>query len=123
MKVFCFASLLAVATAFTSPNVFRKAISVNTADVSDSHRTRQATVVHDGKANGTCLHMVLLVLCVCNTRTHPIFFSRYHGEALEAERKSRRLTSIKLLKSLTDGRLTSHLFLLLMQPFVTELPV
>jgi F-type H+-transporting ATPase subunit gamma len=50
MKFLCFASLLAVASAFTTPGAFRKA-PVATPVAEESHRTRKATIVHDGKAN------------------------------------------------------------------------
>jgi len=61
MRLFCLASLVAVATAFTSqPNAFTVTTSVVGERASSSieqssssaHRTRRATIVMDGKANG-----------------------------------------------------------------------
>jgi len=56
MKFLSFATLLATASAFTtSPvafsNVGEKAL-LNTVAAPDTHRTRRATIVMDGKANG-----------------------------------------------------------------------
>jgi hypothetical protein len=56
MKLLCIASLLASAAAFTtspaSINTFGVDRALNNADV-ETHRTRRATIVMDGKANGT----------------------------------------------------------------------
>ncbi len=56
MKLLCVASLLASAAAFTtSPaafNTFSVERSLNTVE-ENAHRTRKATIVMDGKANGT----------------------------------------------------------------------
>jgi len=61
MRFFCLAALLASASAFTSgpaafttnsPVVGERAID-NVVAPSQSHRNRRATIVMDGKANGT----------------------------------------------------------------------
>ena len=56
MKLLCVASLLASAAAFTtSPaafNTFSVERSLNTVE-ENAHRNRRATIVMDGKANGT----------------------------------------------------------------------
>ena len=57
MKLLCVASLLATAGAFTtSPAAFTtQSYSVgvnNIAESGEAHRTRRATIVMDGKANG-----------------------------------------------------------------------
>ena len=56
MKLLCIASLLASAAAFTtSPaafNTFGVERAINTVE-GEAHRTRRATIVMDGKANGT----------------------------------------------------------------------
>lgn len=56
MKLLCFASLVASATAFTtspaSINTFGVERTLNSAE-GEAHRTRRATIVMDGKANGT----------------------------------------------------------------------
>ena len=59
MKLICFASLLASATAFTSTGAAFTTQSFNVGERSvnvaagPAHRTRKATIVMDGKANGT----------------------------------------------------------------------
>lgn len=60
MKLLLAVTLLAVASAFTSqPNVaFKSAAVVDTSvaePVAVAHRNRKATIVMDGKANGTLL--------------------------------------------------------------------
>mmetsp|Transcript_20082 Transcript_20082/g.25891 ORF Transcript_20082/g.25891 Transcript_20082/m.25891 type:complete len:360 (-) Transcript_20082:179-1258(-) len=49
MKVLCFASLLAVASAFTTSPVTKAPVAGQVAG--DAHHNRRSTVVHDGKAN------------------------------------------------------------------------
>jgi hypothetical protein len=64
MKLLCvFSSLLAVASAFSTqrPHAFVTKISTPVGDgqvAEQSHRTRRATIVMDGKANGTYVHFV-----------------------------------------------------------------
>ena len=58
MRFLCLASLLAVASAFTTqPNAFTSvnpSVAENVvAEQSNAHRSRKATIVMDGKANGT----------------------------------------------------------------------
>lgn len=60
MKLVCFASLIASAAAFTSSGAAFTTQSygvgersVNVASEGAAHRTRRATIVMDGKANGT----------------------------------------------------------------------
>lgn len=74
MKVFCFAALLASATAFTSqPAAFTTQshlIGERVNDVvasSGAHRTRRATIVMDGKANGE-FYMILVPATYMRTR-------------------------------------------------------
>ena len=61
MKLLCFASLLASAAAFTSTGAAftTQSHSVGERSVNvaagPAHRTRKATIVMDGKANGTSL--------------------------------------------------------------------
>ena len=77
MKFLCFASLLATAAAFTTaPSSFsaatvgERAIGNVFAD-SNTHRTRRATIVMDGKANGKIyVNSVLLVVRTSSERKH-----------------------------------------------------
>ena len=57
MKFLCYASLLASAVAFTGPAAFTTqshSVGERVQDVAapTAHRTRRATIVMDGKANG-----------------------------------------------------------------------
>ena len=56
MRFFCLAALLATAAAFTAgPSAFHNVGEKSLANVAQSgsaHRTRRATIVMDGKANG-----------------------------------------------------------------------
>jgi F-type H+-transporting ATPase subunit gamma len=59
MKFLCLAAVLATATAFTAgPSAFQsatvgeRAINNVFAESGSAHRTRRATIVMDGKANG-----------------------------------------------------------------------
>jgi hypothetical protein len=55
MKFLSFAALLATASAFTTSPMITQEKSLNnvfTAAPAESHRTRRATIVMDGKANG-----------------------------------------------------------------------
>lgn len=57
MKLLCFAALLATATAFTAGpsafhNVGEKSVKNVFEESGSAHRTRRATIVMDGKANG-----------------------------------------------------------------------
>jgi len=54
MRFLCCALLLAAASAFTPNVAFTKTATpqVSVADESAAHRTRKATIVMDGKANG-----------------------------------------------------------------------
>ena len=72
MKVLFCASLLAVASAFTSPSVFRKPTVVVQRGEEDpvSHRTRQATIVNDGKANGKYLPHTTVLTSYARTRDY-----------------------------------------------------
>ena len=71
MKLICFASLLASATAFTSTGAAFTTQSFNVGERSvnvaagPAHRTRKATIVMDGKANGT----YDIYVCVCATNS------------------------------------------------------
>jgi len=69
MKLLCLTGFLAAASAFTvTPTSFTTQTysvgekgAVNFGDNAVSHRTRRATVVMDGKANGTSYGEVLLI--------------------------------------------------------------
>ena len=53
MKFLAFASILATASAFTvTPNAFTVNTPLNVQEDVSAHRSRKATIVMDGKANG-----------------------------------------------------------------------
>ena len=52
MKFFCVATLLATASAFTTGPAFAPQTIGNNVLDGQAHRTRKATIVMDGKANG-----------------------------------------------------------------------
>jgi len=60
MKFFCVAAVLATASAFTGPAAFAPHTVGNNVFQEDvqAHRTRKATIVMDGKANGKLLKVV-----------------------------------------------------------------
>jgi hypothetical protein len=62
MKLFVLSTLLAVAAAFTTQPISGPARVADSA----AHRTRKATIVHDGKANGTLRHIARGHAYVCD---------------------------------------------------------
>jgi hypothetical protein len=67
MKLVCFASLVASAAAFTSTGAafttHSHSVGQRTANVDNgAHRTRRATIVMDGKANGTFPSTTILIV-------------------------------------------------------------
>jgi hypothetical protein len=98
MRSFCIAALLAVASAFTTqPTSF----TVKTANVgerasgvfpeqSSAHRTRKATIVMDGKANGECSRRFTTGLYMLTCRDHSNDQNRMSSDGNDTNHRSLR---------------------------------